>query len=248
MEDKKESPHVVIVGAGLSGLTAAREILKASPNAKVTVLEANDYVGGRTKTIILNNCNFDLGAEFIGPTQHHVIDLAIESKAGVIPVNDKGRKVVDLKEGRFTYNSSIPHIGSILSLVEMDLTFRKINRMAQKVSSTNPKNCQLGHKWDSLTVQNWIDQNISSTKTKVMLEGAIRVVLGVELSEVSFLYLLLYIKQSKDFENIISVENGLQEKKTEKGTQHMSQFLAEQIEARGGSVKLNFLVKAVQQG
>ncbi len=65
-----------MIGGGLSGLTAAREILKKQPKYKVTVLEANDYLGGRTKSIILNNCNFDLGAQFIGPSQHHVIELA----------------------------------------------------------------------------------------------------------------------------------------------------------------------------
>ena len=38
----------MIVGAGLSGLTAAEEILKAEPDYSVTVIEALDRVGGRT--------------------------------------------------------------------------------------------------------------------------------------------------------------------------------------------------------
>jgi hypothetical protein len=41
--------------------------------------------------------------------------------------------------------------------------------------------------------------------------------------------MLYYVRQSKDFENIITVENGLQEKKTHKGTQHMSLYLGEKI-------------------
>ena len=87
--------------------------------------------------------------------------------------------MIDLKEGRFTYTGDIPKIGSIASLLEMQLTISKINRMASKLSPKDPKNCPLGHKWDSMTAQSWIDSNISSTKTKVMLEGAIRVILGV---------------------------------------------------------------------
>jgi hypothetical protein len=42
------------------------------------------------------------------------------------------------------------------------------------------------------------------------------------------------VNQSKDFDNIINIENGLQEKKTKLGTQHMSIYLGEQIKARGG--------------
>jgi hypothetical protein len=54
-------------------------------------------------------------------------------------------------------------------------------------------------KWDSMTVQSWIEENLTSMKTRVMIEGALRVILGVELSEVSFLYLLYYVRCSRDF-------------------------------------------------
>lgn len=40
--------HVVIIGAGMAGLTAAQELLKKD-DIHVTILEANDYVGGRVK-------------------------------------------------------------------------------------------------------------------------------------------------------------------------------------------------------
>ncbi len=72
----QESSGVIIVGAGLSGLSAARHILKAKPDCKVTVLEAMDQVGGRTRSVDINGAIYDLGAEWIGPQQKYAIELA----------------------------------------------------------------------------------------------------------------------------------------------------------------------------
>lgn len=46
-----EKKKVVVVGGGLSGLSAAEELLKQQPNLDVTVLEAMDRVGGRTWSV-----------------------------------------------------------------------------------------------------------------------------------------------------------------------------------------------------
>ena len=46
---------------------------------------------------------------------------------------------------------------------------------------------------------------------------------------------------------MITVEKGLQEKKTMKGTQYMSLFLGEKIKEKGGKIRLNFKVDSVNQ-
>ncbi len=59
---------VVIIGAGLSGLSAAKDLLKA--NVSVRVLEARGRVGGRVLNHQLKNGGVvELGAEFIGPSK-----------------------------------------------------------------------------------------------------------------------------------------------------------------------------------
>ena len=55
-----ERADVVVVGAGLSGLSAARKLKRQG--ADVTVVEARDRVGGRTLSRKIGDGVFDLGA------------------------------------------------------------------------------------------------------------------------------------------------------------------------------------------
>ncbi|GAB3150069.1 NAD(P)/FAD-dependent oxidoreductase [Micromonospora sonneratiae] len=53
------SPHTVVIGAGPAGLTAAYELTKR--NATVQVFEADDVVGGISRTVERNGWRFDIG-------------------------------------------------------------------------------------------------------------------------------------------------------------------------------------------
>ena len=55
----KPGQHVVVVGAGPAGLTAA--YLAAKDGARVTVLEADDMVGGISRTAQYKEYRFDIG-------------------------------------------------------------------------------------------------------------------------------------------------------------------------------------------
>ena len=62
------SSTVVIVGAGISGLTCAKELLRLNPSIRVTIVEASDHPGGRIRGQRCHGTEIDIGAEFIhGP-------------------------------------------------------------------------------------------------------------------------------------------------------------------------------------
>ncbi|MCL6739379.1 flavin monoamine oxidase family protein, partial [Streptomyces neyagawaensis] len=68
---------VVVVGAGLAGLTAARELVAAGKS--VAVLEARDRVGGRLLNHDLGDGQVtEIGGQYVGPTQDHILALAKE--------------------------------------------------------------------------------------------------------------------------------------------------------------------------
>lgn len=48
---------VIVVGAGISGMTAAYNLKKKLKKVKILILEAKERTGGRTKTIELNSAS-----------------------------------------------------------------------------------------------------------------------------------------------------------------------------------------------
>ncbi|MFO7973425.1 MAG: FAD-dependent oxidoreductase, partial [Candidatus Hydrogenedentota bacterium] len=60
---KAKDKHVVIVGAGPGGLTAA--MILANRGLRVTVFEAKDRVGGRNASLNLGEYTFDTGPTFL---------------------------------------------------------------------------------------------------------------------------------------------------------------------------------------
>lgn len=69
-----QRPDVVVVGAGLSGLTAAREV--ADAGLEVLVLEARDRPGGRTQATEVGGLTIDLGGEWVDAAHAEIRELA----------------------------------------------------------------------------------------------------------------------------------------------------------------------------
>jgi monoamine oxidase len=81
---------VIIIGAGLSGLTCADELLKANPGLKVVVLEGSERCGGRTKTVELHMSNgkqalADAGGMWLGPTHANMLANCARFNVETIP-------------------------------------------------------------------------------------------------------------------------------------------------------------------
>ncbi|MFZ5912120.1 MAG: protoporphyrinogen/coproporphyrinogen oxidase [Chloroflexota bacterium] len=67
---------IIVIGAGIAGLTAAYRLQKAGH--EVVVLEAADHVGGRMITIHWNGWSIDPGAKFVTGGDKYLLEMASE--------------------------------------------------------------------------------------------------------------------------------------------------------------------------
>lgn len=75
-------PHVVVVGGGIAGLTAALDVLGARPDTHVTVLEGADRFGGKLRLEPVAGSLVDVGAESMLAVRPEAVDLVERLGAG----------------------------------------------------------------------------------------------------------------------------------------------------------------------
>jgi len=217
MEIQKD---VVIIGAGFSGLAAAR--ILHQKGISFVLLEARDRLGGRTYTKDLGNHQYvDLGGQWIGPSQERMYALAKEYNTAWYNTYNEGKNIIDLNHKVSTYTGLIPKI-DIPSLLNLDFIIRRLESLAKKIPADNPWDYKHAKQYDALSLDAYI-RKLSRTKNcyKVIRAG-LETVFASELNELSLLHALFYIKSGRDLNTLLSIENGAQQHRIKGGMQTLA--------------------------
>ena len=227
MRQASDDVDVAIVGAGLAGLAAARELTRAG--ASCVVLEARDRVGGRTLREEIGDGKYvDVGGQWIGPTQNRLAALVRELGIETFPTHTAGENVIEWRGELRRYTGTIPKLGRHV-LADIAQAQARIDRMARQVPPEAPWEAPKAERWDGQTFATWMRRNVATPAARELLRLAIEAVWAVEPEDVSLLHVLFYIRSAGSFDILLDTEGGAQQDRFVHGAQEVSLKLAEAL-------------------
>ena len=231
-----------MVGAGLAGLSAARELVAARRN--VLVIEARDRVGGRTVNASIGAGRVvEMGGQWVGPTQDRLLALAGELGIETFPTYHEGRNLLELRGKLRRYRGTIPRLAPHV-LLDIDRARRRLRRAARRVPADAPWTAPKAGELDSQTLASWLRKAARTKKARSLLEIATGTVMGTGTAELSALWMLSYVSSAGGFDALLDVEGGAQQDRFVGGSQLISQRLAAEL---GDDVVLRAPVRRIAQ-
>ncbi len=226
---------VVVIGAGLAGLVAARELRKGG--ADVLVVEARDRVGGRTLNQPLGGYVAEAGGQFVGPTQTEILSLARELGIGTFPTYADGQTVV-LFGGQRSVATSLDGLLS----PETRRLISRLDEMAEEVPLDAPWTAVRATEWDATTLADWLRGVGAGPDVVFTFELAVAATLGARTSDISLLWYLFYLHSAGGYDALESIRGGAQDSRLEGGAQAVSLKLAADLQ---GALRLGTPVQRI---
>lgn len=219
---------VIVIGAGLSGLSAAKVCHDKGLN--VLVLEARDRVGGRTLSDD-NGC--DLGGSYF--IQDHrnlfnlIAELGLKYQADTLPTI---QGVPTFYSNQTKSKNPIPFVSNFNFLVKIDFIAAKkrINDLCTKIDLLEPWNTKNATYLDSISFKHFIETTCYTKQVKdFFLNFIIPINLTNEAEDTSLLFALCFICAWGGIERCIGMDGSGATSRVVGGAQLLSTRLCQQI-------------------
>ncbi len=232
---------VVVVGAGLAGLAAARELTQQGND--VLVLEGRDRVGGRSFSGSVAGLPIDRGGSFVGPTQDAVLKLISELGLPTVPTYHDGKNVIHWRGAARAYSGTIPRL-SLLGLLDIGRLQWQFERISRTVPIAAPWQAKRARQLDGVSLGQWLTMVRATASSRDLMAIMTRVTWGCEPDDVSMLHAARYVRAAGGLDRLLDTENGAQQDLIPGGTQQIADRAAAEL---GDRVVLDACVRRIQR-
>jgi monoamine oxidase len=244
---------VAIVGGGLSGLAAAKDLAKSGKT--FAILEARDRVGGRVLNAHVSNGEVqELGAAFVGPTQDRVLSLAAQLGLTTYPTYTTGRSILYRNGTVIPYEADLATGGlppvAPEAQAELASFVTELDALASGLDVHAPWKHANAPAWDGMTLKSFVESRMTRQDALLLFETATRSILSTETEEPSLLYMLSYIAAAGNQTNagtitrLVGTQGAAQDSRINGGTQLLATRLAQRLGA--ANIFLNSPVRQVK--